>query len=68
MTTIDILTEVLAHLPEDRLCEILDFAQFVQMRVEQEQWQRFGREQLSRAYGPEEPEYTEADLKSEKNP
>jgi hypothetical protein len=26
-------------------------------------WQQLGLEQLERAYGPDEPEYTEADLK-----
>jgi hypothetical protein len=27
-------------------------------------WRRFGQTQLARAFGPDEPEYTEADLRS----
>jgi hypothetical protein len=61
------LDELLATLPEDRLREVLDFVHFVNARQEREQWQGFGTSQLARAYGPDEPEYTEADLKPELN-
>ncbi|HEY7313978.1 MAG TPA: hypothetical protein VH643_31805 [Gemmataceae bacterium] len=61
------LDELLATLPEDRLQEVLDFVQFVNARQEREQWRAFGSAQLARAYGPDEPEYTEADLKPELN-
>ncbi|MCI0378034.1 MAG: hypothetical protein L0215_10530 [Gemmataceae bacterium] len=32
-------------------------------RQEQEEWRGFGTQQFARAYGPDEPEYTEADIK-----
>jgi hypothetical protein len=62
------LDDLLATFPEDQLREILEFAQFVNARQEREEWRRFGAQQLARAYGPDEPEYTEADLKPELNP
>ena len=43
--------------------EILDFARFVTADEERADWAQLGREQLSRAYGPDEPEYTLGDLK-----
>lgn len=73
MTTRERLDQILASLPEVRLCEVLDFARFLRWREEQEKqeredWQRFGQAQLAKAYGPDEPDYTEADLKPELNP
>jgi hypothetical protein len=59
------IQQVLQDLPEERLREVLDFACFIAQRRESEDWQAFGRMQLARAYGPDEPEYTEADLKLE---
>lgn len=65
MTTKDALVEVLEELPEDRLSEVLDFARFLTVREDRDAWSRFGRSSLARAYGSDEPEYTEADLKPE---
>ena len=62
------LDELLATFADEQLREVLDFAEFVNARQEREQWRRFGAQQLARAYGPDEPEYTEADLKPELNP
>ena len=59
--------EILAGLSEDQLREVVDFARFLQARQEYEEWRQFGAQQLARAYGPDEPEYTEADLKPELN-
>ncbi len=64
-TTLD---ELLATFAEDQLRKVLDFAQFVNARQECEDWRYLGTRQLARAYGSDEPEYTEADLKPELNP
>lgn len=63
MTTKDALARVLDRLDEERLREVLDFARFVSARDEQREWSDLALEGLARAWGPEEPEYTEADVK-----
>jgi hypothetical protein len=68
MTTRDAVVQVLQELPEDRLSEVLDFARFLTIQDEREAWSRFGRSSLAKAYGSDEPEYTEADLKPELDP
>ncbi len=73
MTPRESIDKVLNELPEMRLYEVLDFARYLRWleerdRQEREDWQRFGQSNLAKAYGPEEPEYTEADLKPELNP
>jgi hypothetical protein len=59
---------VLEELPDDRVREVLDFARFLAQVDEADQWREFGRKQLARAYGDDEPEYTEADLKPRAQP
>jgi hypothetical protein len=51
-------------LSENRLRLLIDFARFLAVEEEREDFTRFGQSQLARAYGPDEPEYTEADLRS----
>lgn len=68
MNTKNALNELLTKLGEDQLQIILEFARFVHFRQEREEWRSFGAGQLARCYGPDEPEYTEADVKSELNP
>ena len=73
MTTKEKLLKVLDALPEARLGEVLDFARFLywlerQAKDEAEDWHRFGLDQFAKAYGPDEPEYTEADVKPGPNP
>jgi hypothetical protein len=67
MTTRQVLDKVLATLPEERVRQVLDFAQFLSLQEEQQQWQRSGLAAGAEPYGPEEAEYTEADLKPERN-
>jgi hypothetical protein len=67
MTTKEALEEILQGLPEDRLSEVLDFARFLSWQEQREAWRQFGRAQLARAYGPDEPDYTVEDLKPELN-
>jgi hypothetical protein len=59
------LVQVIRELPEDRLSEVLDFARFLTVQEEREAWSRFGQSSLAMAYGDDEPEYSEADLKPE---
>ena len=49
---------------EIRLCET---SPELHARQEHVEWRQFGAQQLARAYGPNEPEYTAADLKPELN-
>ena len=62
------LDELFATLSEDKLRAVLDFTRFLQYRQEQEEWSHFGAQQFARAYGPNEPEYTEADVKKSFGP
>jgi hypothetical protein len=57
------LDHLLEGLSEDRLRQLVDFARFLAEEDEQAAWQRFGQAQLASAYGSDEPDYTEADLK-----
>jgi hypothetical protein len=65
VTAKEMLQQVLLELPQDRLGEVLDFARFLNAQEERETWGTFGRGHLARAYGSDEPEYTEADLRPE---
>ena len=65
MSTKEALGALVDEMSEERLREVLDFARFVSRRAEGEAWTGFALEGLRRAYGPDEPEYTEADLKPE---
>ena len=52
-------------LPEERLRQLADFARSLACDEEARDWRRFGRAQLARACGDDEPDYTEADPKRE---
>ena len=66
MTAKQALIELVTKLPEDRAAEILDMARVVLDREEQDDWREMGLRQFGRAYGEDEPDYTEADIRSEK--
>ncbi len=68
MSVREALDKLLEGLPEERLRDIVDFAQFLSWQEERTAWRQFGQSQLARAYGPNEPEYSPADLKREPNP
>jgi hypothetical protein len=57
------IQELLEGLPEERVREVLDFTRFIAQSNDAAEWRTFGQRQLSRAYGDDEPEYSEADLK-----
>ncbi|MHB1034600.1 MAG: hypothetical protein ACYC35_04705 [Pirellulales bacterium] len=63
MMTREVIERVLETLPEERLREVLDFARFLGDQEERLQWQQVGREKFAKAYGPDEPEYSEADVR-----
>jgi hypothetical protein len=57
------LDSLLDQLPEDRVRQVIDFARYLAGDEERKEWQALGLAQLAKAYGDDEPEYTEADLK-----
>ena len=65
MTAKQMLDQVLMELPDDLVGEVLDFARFLSVQGERATWMDFGRMHLAGAYGEEEPNYTEADIKPE---
>jgi hypothetical protein len=67
MSVRETLAKILEGLSDQRLREILDFVQFLGWQEERAAWRQFGQAQLARAYGPEEPEYSAADLKPEQH-
>ena len=65
MTTREALDQVLSRLPEQRLCQVLDFAMFLRWQDEDKLWHQFSLKQLAHAYGAEEPDYSKALTKTE---
>ncbi len=65
MTPREAIEQIVSELPEHRLSELLDFARFLSWQEERDQWQEFGRAQLAKAYGPEEPDYGIDEVKPE---
>ena len=63
MTAKDLLEGVLQTLPEHRVQEVLDFARFPSLQEDRASWREFGRSQLARVYGDDEPEYGPDDIK-----
>ncbi len=68
MTSRDLLEGILQSLPENRLEEVLDFARFLSLQEDREAWRAFGRGQLARAFGEDEPDYGPDDIKPELQP
>lgn len=58
MSTRQALAELVERMPENRVAQVLDFARFVAEQEEREEWREFGKRQLARAYGDDEPEYS----------
>lgn len=59
------LDQLIETLSEEQQREVLTFAEFLTWQDDRGGWQRFGQSQPARAYGPDEPEYTLADLEPE---
>jgi hypothetical protein len=65
MTIRQRLDEVLTEMSDERLKQILDYAEFLTERDEYEAWHAFGRSQLARLYEGEDSDYTLADIKKD---
>jgi hypothetical protein len=63
MSPIATLEPLLEGLSQQRLRQLVDFARFLAAEDERDEWQRFGIAQLANAYGTDEPDYSESDLK-----
>jgi hypothetical protein len=59
MTTREALDKLLAELPEEKLRAVLEFAEFLRWGKE---WNAAAAASFAKCYGPDEPEYTEADV------
>jgi hypothetical protein len=67
MSSKEMLKRLIEDMPEERLREVLNFAEFLSWQEERAAWRDFGKAQLARAYGSNEPDYTLADMKPESN-
>jgi hypothetical protein len=65
MTNRELLDGILHNLPEHRVQEVLDFVQFLSVQEDRAAWQQFGQQQLAQAYGDDEPDYGEDDIRPE---
>jgi hypothetical protein len=61
------LKELADKLTNENLIQLLDFAQFLRMKQEANEWSLAGSASIEKCYGVEEDEYTEADIKPELN-
>jgi hypothetical protein len=68
MSTLTRLEPILDGLSEDRIRQLIDFARFLAMEQDRQEWARFGKEELARAYGGDEPDYSEADIRPSRKP
>ena len=68
MSALARLEPILEGLSEDRIRQLIDFARFLAVEQERQEWLRFGPQQLARAYGPDEPDYSEADIRPDRQP
>jgi hypothetical protein len=67
-STLTRLEPIVDGLSEDRVRQLIDFARFLAMEQDRQEWSRFGQQQLARAYGADEPDYSEADLRPSRKP
>lgn len=67
MNARETIAEIARALPDDRVGQLLDYARYLSWRDEYTAWQEFGKLQLAKAYGDDEPEYTSADLQRERS-
>ncbi len=56
---------IVDELSDERAVQLLDYARYLNWQEERRAWQDFGRSQLAKAYGDEEPDYSESDLQKD---
>jgi hypothetical protein len=61
MSSKETLRKLIEDMPEEHLREVLNFAEFLSWQEERSAGRAFGKAQLARAYGPDEPDYTIAE-------
>ena len=66
MTAKQALLELVTKLPEESAAELLQMAKSVLDGQEEEDWRHLALSHFSASYGDDEPEYTEADIRQEK--
>ncbi len=65
MTVRQKVDELLSGMSEEQQRIVLELARFLSAQSQQDEWRRAARDQFAKAYGDEEPEYTDADVKAE---
>jgi len=68
MSTPARLEPILPGLSEERIRQLIDFARFLALEQDRQEWLQFGQERLARAYGPDERDYSEADIRPNRKP
>ena len=63
MNAREVIAEITGALPDSQVEQLLDYARYLSLQGERADWQAFGKLQIAKAYGDDEPEYTEADLR-----
>lgn len=66
MTAKQALLELVTKLPEESAAELLEIAKSVVGGDEEHDWRHLAVGHFARVYGSDEPEYTEADIRPEK--
>jgi hypothetical protein len=66
MTAKQALLELVTKLPEESAAELLEMAKSVLDGQEEEDWRGAALRHFNSAYGDNEPDYTEADIRREK--
>ena len=65
MITKEAVSKLIEGLPAEAFEELGHYAEYLRLRSESEEWQRFALGSLARRYGPDEVEYSAADAKGQ---
>lgn len=63
MTTKEMVVELIKYLPEELLREVQHYAEYLNTRLQHEEWSRISLAHLAARYASDEVEYTTDDLK-----